>query len=79
MWYHCGIHDVQDRVWRFECHHAGFGHFSEDGFFDQVGRRIPPPQPYNLGVQLLLVNTDCSQAKKVVKKGEWYRKEGFRL
>ena len=52
-------------------------------FFNQVGWRIPPPQAYNLGAhcnELLLVNTDwhnSSQARKVVEKGEWYRKEGI--
>jgi hypothetical protein len=52
-------------------------------FFDQVGRRIPPPQAYDFRAhcdKLLLVNTDwhnCSQARKVVEKGERYRKESF--
>ena len=52
-------------------------------FFDQVGRWIPPPQPDNFEAhcnELPLVNTDwhnCSQARKVVEKGERYRKKGI--
>ncbi len=50
-------------------------------FFDQVGGWIPPPQAYNLRAhrnELSLVGTDwhnCSQARKVVEKGEWYREK----
>ena len=51
--------------------------------FNQVGRRIPPPQVYNFGAhcnELPLVVTDwhnCGQARKVVEKREWYRKKGI--